>query len=458
MPINPNIALSVRGIELQDPLAQYGKVATIQNAQQQNALARMEMAQAERELATTNALNQAYKNAYSSETGEIDFNALRKTMADSGYGSKLPEIEKKYYESRESKSKALKGETDLLESKLKQSRQFLETIDPADPNAATAYMEWHKANHADPVIGKALLDRGITVDQSMARIQQLMQTPGGLARLINESKLGTDEFMKQNKPNTMQVNRNGQTDIIQTPGLGGAPTTVGTFAEVPLPADVEAQRARISAAGAARTNITNVQERAELAARGTMLVDSFKDVNNSAKVAARTLPALDANLATLDKGFKTGFGTEAQTAAASVLAALGVEKAKDFATNSQTFLANASQAVLQRQLEQKGPQTEADAQRITQTGAQLGNTPDANRFLLDVAREQLKRDVEQRDFYSRWFTKNKTYDGAEDAWFTGEGSKSLFERQALKKYANPSQAPSAPGKPSLESIFKGKKP
>jgi hypothetical protein len=189
-----------------------------------------------------------------------------------------------------------------------------------------------------------------------------------------------------------------------------------------------------------------------------MLVDAFKDVNNSAKVAARTLPALEANLATLDKGFKTGFGTEAQTAAASVLAALGVEKAKDFATNSQTFLANASQAVLQRQLEQKGPQTEADAQRITQTGAQLGNTPEANRFLLDVAREQLKRDVEQRDFYSRWFTENKTYDGAEDAWFTGEGSKSLFERPVLKKYVNPSQTPSAPGKPSLDSIFKGKKP
>jgi hypothetical protein len=37
-------------------------------------------------------------------------------------------------------------------------------------------MQWHRANHADPVIGKALDARGITVDQSMARIQQLMQT------------------------------------------------------------------------------------------------------------------------------------------------------------------------------------------------------------------------------------------------------------------------------------------
>ncbi len=458
MPINPNIALSVRGIELQNPLDQYSKVMAIQNAQQQNALAQQQMRESERKLTSTNALNQAYAKAYDPNTGEVDLNALRGSLATGGLGSKIPDIEESIFKARGAKATAMKGETELVDAKLKQSRQFLETVDANSPGAIDAYIQWNQAQFQDPVIGKTLADRGVTLDQSMERINQMIHTPGGLARLINESKLGVEEFMKQNKPTTQMVDRSGQKDVIQIPGLGGAPTTVGTYADVPLPEDVVAQKARIAAAGAARTNITNVQERAELAARGQMLVDAFKDVNNSAKVAARTLPALDANLATLDKGFKTGFGTEAQTAAASVLAALGVEKAKDFATNSQTFLANASQAVLQRQLEQKGPQTEADAQRITQTGAQLGNTPDANRFLLDVAREQLKRDVEQRDFYSRWFTENKTYDGAEDAWFTGEGSKSLFERPVLKKYANPSQAPSAPGKPSLDSIFKGKKP
>jgi hypothetical protein len=39
----------------------------------------------------------------------------------------------------------------------------------------------------------------------MARIQQLMQTPGGLARLINESKLGTEKFMELNKPQLSTV-------------------------------------------------------------------------------------------------------------------------------------------------------------------------------------------------------------------------------------------------------------
>ena len=127
------------------------------------------------------------------------------------------------------------------------------------------------------------------------------------------------------------------------------------------------------------------------------------------------------------------------------MGALGVENANKFATNAQVFQAKANETVLQRQLEQKGPQTESDAQRITQTGAQLTNTRDANKFILDVAKAQLKRDIEQRNFYDSWYTKNKTYDGAEDAWYTGNGGKSLFERPELKKYniqagSNPQRA------------------
>jgi hypothetical protein len=95
--------------------------------------------------------------------------------------------------------------------------------------------------------------------------------------------------------------------------------------------------------------------------------------------------------------------------------------------------------VLQRQLEQKGPQTESDAQRITQTGAQMGNTEAANKFVLNVARAQLKRDVDQRNFYDRWWKQNKTYDGAEDAWYAGEGGRSLFDRPELKAYVPRSQ-------------------
>ena len=45
--VNPNIALSTRGVELQDPLAQYGRVMAIQQAGNQNALAQYELGAAQ---------------------------------------------------------------------------------------------------------------------------------------------------------------------------------------------------------------------------------------------------------------------------------------------------------------------------------------------------------------------------------------------------------------------------
>ena len=230
------------------------------------------------------------------------------------------------------------------------------------------------------------------------------------------------------------------------------------YAKTPAGGSFKGTFAEFKAISTPKTSVSyGPQEKEEKKEYGKFLVEQFKGVNDSARIAARSLPAIESNLATLDKGFDTGFGTEAIAAGARVLGALGVEKAEDFATNAQTFLASASAAVLQRQLEQKGPQTESDAQRITATGAQLGNTKEANRFVLNVAKAQLQRDIEQRAFYTKWRDKNKTLEGAEDAWFAGPGSKSLFESPALKKYAVPTEASAAPAKdnrPPLSEILK----
>jgi hypothetical protein len=49
MPIDPNIALQVKPLQLNDPLAQYAQVSQIQNAQNQNALAQYQLQSAQRE-------------------------------------------------------------------------------------------------------------------------------------------------------------------------------------------------------------------------------------------------------------------------------------------------------------------------------------------------------------------------------------------------------------------------
>jgi hypothetical protein len=269
MPSNPAIAMGVRGIELQDPLAQYGRVAAIQGAQQQNALAQLQMQQAQREQESTNALNRAYAEAYNPQTGDIDLNKLRQSLSTGGFGSKLPGLEKTLAELRKEKltqqklegeiagqplareklqgeiagqaltQQKLQGEiagqattqamaqANLVEAKLKQARSFLDTIDPNDPTAPQKYIAWHEANHKDPVLGPLLESRGITADQSRAQIAQaIQQGPQAFAELLNKSKLGTERFMELNKPIVTQQTLGGTVRAIQTPGLGGAATVV----------------------------------------------------------------------------------------------------------------------------------------------------------------------------------------------------------------------------------------
>ena len=267
MPIDPRIALGVQPIQLADPVARYGQLSSIQNAQNQNALAQYQLGAAKREEETVNALNEAYAKAYDPTTGKINRNLLRETMARSGFGSKLPGIEKTLTEADKEQAMLektqgeVKAQTvDLLDKKLKQSRAFLDTLDPADPNAPAAYLQWHQANHADPIIGPALKARGVTADQSLAQIQAAVaKGPQAFADLINGSKLGTEKFMELNKPSTTTVNQGGQTQVLQTPGLGGKPTSVGTYSDVVLPKEVFEQKKAIAKAGA--SNITQSTEK-----------------------------------------------------------------------------------------------------------------------------------------------------------------------------------------------------
>lgn len=203
MALDPNIALGVRPLELPNQLAQYGQVAQIQNAQNQNALAQYQLATAQREQESTNALNQAYAKAYDPKTGQINPTALRQSLATGGFGSKLPAVEKGLLELGKLKTEAQKADIELVDAKLGQSRKFLEGI--ADPFenptlAANQYIAWHEANHKDPILGPALAARGSNPEDSRARIMDAVKKgPAALATAIYESKLGTEKFTDLNK-------------------------------------------------------------------------------------------------------------------------------------------------------------------------------------------------------------------------------------------------------------------
>ena len=242
--VNPNIAMSFRGIELpqQNALADYAAIQQIQGGRQAQELNALKMQEAQRTAKSQNVLADAYAQATDPATGKIDYNKLTGLVAAGGGGAQLPGIQKLRTEQSAAETKLQKDQADLLDSKLKQSRSFLDTLDPSDPAAPDLYIAWHEANHKDPIIGAALTARGITADQSRSQIMAaIAKGPAAFAQLLNQSKLGTEKFMEMNKPPTQVVDQSGQRHVRHFPGLGGAGPSVGTYPDMPLPKAVEEQ-------------------------------------------------------------------------------------------------------------------------------------------------------------------------------------------------------------------------
>jgi hypothetical protein len=206
MALNPNIALAVKGPEFADPLAMYGKVAAIQGAQSQNQLAQLQMQQAVREQESTNALNQAYAAAYNPQTGDIDTNKLRQTIASLGQGSKLPGIEKSLIELQTARLGQQKTQGEILDAVTQRYRDTLGSIDPNSPTAGAQLMRAHRANHADPTMAQYLKGIGVDAAEGDAAIQDaISKGPTAIADFIQRSSMKSKDFHDFNKPNWVDI-------------------------------------------------------------------------------------------------------------------------------------------------------------------------------------------------------------------------------------------------------------
>jgi hypothetical protein len=126
MALNPSISLGVKGLELANPLAQYGQVAALQSAQNQNQLAQYQLGAAQRAEATQNALADAYSQSIDPDTGAINYNKLTGLLAKGGGGSQIPGIEKTRREieaaalaAKKTQGEIEKNQFDLQDKKLK---------------------------------------------------------------------------------------------------------------------------------------------------------------------------------------------------------------------------------------------------------------------------------------------------------------------------------------------------
>lgn len=195
--VNPNIALSVRPVELADPMAQYGKIAALQSAQNQNALAQYQLGAAQRSEATQNALNSAYAQAVDPATGKINYNKLTGLLASGGGGSQIPGIEKTRREIENAAIDQQSKSTKLLADKLALLPEAYKRADTPE-----AYLQLHQSVHADPVIGPWLNSVGATPEKGLANLQNAVQT-GKFDDLRLKSMQSVSQILDSMKPITV---------------------------------------------------------------------------------------------------------------------------------------------------------------------------------------------------------------------------------------------------------------
>jgi hypothetical protein len=123
--VNPNIAMGYRGVELANPLAQYGQVAAIQNAQNQNQLAQFQMAAAKRAEEATAVQNELMAKHFDPAKGGVNMNALVAEAAQRGQGGIIPGLLKTEAERQTAAATLKKTQGDIARNEFElQQKKF----------------------------------------------------------------------------------------------------------------------------------------------------------------------------------------------------------------------------------------------------------------------------------------------------------------------------------------------
>jgi hypothetical protein len=235
--VNPNIAMSFRQPEIQAPnaLAQYAQLQQIQGGQQAQELNALKMQEAQAAMQERNALRQLNPAAEDYE------NQLFKVNPQLGI-----QYRKEAATTAAQRAAQQKSEFDLKAAQ----RKFGEDLKRG--------LSANPSNENIIAFGQDAVLQGLyTQDQVNATVQQLLALPvEERVRILSQAGASAGEL----KPSVQSVNRSGQTDLVRVPAFSGAPTTVGTFADVPLPANVQAQKMAAAKASAPSISMSTEQK------------------------------------------------------------------------------------------------------------------------------------------------------------------------------------------------------
>jgi hypothetical protein len=213
-----------------------------QDAQRMNA---MKMQEAERGIQNVNAMNRAYSESLSPETGQLDYNMLMKNMAASGQGSGIPNVMKQQQERQTAQTTQQKSQFDLAKAK----REFVAQAqrdtsrNPSDANI-TAFKEDLMMNPAFTDAEKTQMVAGADriLAMPVAQRQAFMESQGasagermqqGTATANREQTAATALAGQQSTAATalagQNVTRRGQ-DMTAGTALAGQQSTANTAA------------------------------------------------------------------------------------------------------------------------------------------------------------------------------------------------------------------------------------
>lgn len=230
--------------------------------------------------------------------------------------------------------------------------------------------------------------------------------------------------------------RDFQSRPAATSGAGGA----GGFPLGTSMGDVEKK---------AREASIDTGAKAQQGVNDDFLKGSYRPTLDAGSSATSTIGQLDA----LEKlALKTGWGSGVQTSAARILTGIGIapKDAQQYAAKAETFYSIVGQQNWQLLAEQKGPQTEGDANRAAKVFAQITNTEQANKFITDLARANALVRIEKAKFYRSALPeaqKAGDLSRIEAAW--AERQPSIFSFPFMQKWGQVGggEAPTAPAAP-----------
>ena len=214
--LNQMIAQGVRPVQIESPVNQMAQFEQIRGTQQANMLRQQQMADIQRQRQQLETVNRLYGKAFDPATGRVDETKLYGGLAQSGFGSQIPGLQKAELERKKASFATSKEQSEAALKRIELKRTQLENISTPD-----AYVQWSLSSFDDPVLGPILQEIGSTPDKVIQHIQETGAQPGGLQRLIEESKLGSDKFAQLVKDRVaQQITVRGQDITAETTRRG----------------------------------------------------------------------------------------------------------------------------------------------------------------------------------------------------------------------------------------------